>query len=463
MKTVKVDAQFPEKAMPIFTPAPWKIIYGGRGKGASWTFARAALILGTHKKLFIVCAREVQQSIKDSVHKLLSDQIEQLGYGARKGPTPGEDIPAFYEVLDTEIRGRNGTTFVFVGLNNINSIKSTEGIDILWVTEAVHVPRSKWLVLGPTVRRDPPFGPFRQGSEIWIDFNPELSSDDTYKMFVVKPPADAIVIEMSYQDNPFFPQVLRKQMLDMRNDNYDDYLNIWEGKTKRVLDGAIFANEIRMATQDNRIGPHVRLDPKRPVIASFDLGDQDVTAMWVWQQVGNEHNAVGYHEESGQDIVYFLQMLQEKRLMVRGVWLPHDARQQHQAARRLVQNTIEKQAKAFYPTPGVVKVIPNTSLTIQINAARALFPRVLINDAECSRGMMCLQHYQFGIHRNTKERSAQPLHNWASHGASGFMQYCVWLREGIKRERENDTGEELPDIERDAPGPGNSHSQSWMA
>ncbi len=456
---MKTQVQFPDKVAPIFTPAPVKVLHGGRGATKSWDFARAALILGSHKSLFIVCAREVQKSIKDSVHKLLSDQIIELGFHAHKDDQ-GNDVPAFYEVLDVEIRGRNGTTFVFVGLNNIDSIKSMEGIDILWITEAAHVPRSKWNVLLPTVRRDPPFGPFRQGSEIWLDFNPDLASDDTYMMFVVDPPDGAIVIELNYPDNPFFPQVLRRQMEEMRRKDYDEYLTIWEGKTRKVLQGAIFATELRMAIQDDRIGPHIKYDPKRPVVVTFDLGDSDVTAMWVWQQLGNQHNLIFYVEESGQDITYFLQILQERKYLVKGLWLPHDARQQHQSARKLVHNTIEKRAKAVYPAPGVVKVVPNTSIVIQINATRALLPRICINDVECSRGMMCLQHFQYGVEEISDgrvKRSKVPLHNWASHGASAFMQYCTQLREGIVQERERDTGE---DLERDSKF--SDSSLGWM-
>lgn len=458
--TVKTRVPIPEKMAPLFTPAPFKTVAGGRGKGASWSIARALLILGNHKKLFIVCAREVQKSIKDSVHKLLSDQIVNLNYHAHKDAN-GRDVPAFYEVLDNEIRGANGTTFVFVGLNNVNSFRSMEGIDILWVTEAAHIPASKWNVVLPTVRRDAPFGPFGQGSEVWIDLNPELSSDDTYKIFVIDPPRDAIVILASYRDNPFFPQFLRKQMEEMRRKDYDEYLTVWEGKTRKVLQGAIFANEIRAAIQDERVGPHIKYDPKKPVTASFDLGDSDVTAMWVWQQLGNQHNCVFYTEESGQDITYFLQILQERRYLVKHVWLPHDADQQHQAARRLGPklNTIAKQAKAFYPGPGVVKVVPNTSIVLQISATRAMLPRICINDVTCDRGMMCLQHYQYEVDQETGERSKTPLHNWASHGASGFMQYCTYIREGVRLEREKDTGIEEDGRESKF---SETNSQGWM-
>lgn len=444
----RIRVKLPAKLGCLLTPAPVKVVYGGRGKGASWSIARSLLLLGEKRKLFIVCAREIQKSIKDSVHKLLADQIELLG------------MNDFYDVLDVEIRGKNGTIFSFEGLNNINSFRSKEAIDILWVTEANHVPKSKWTVLFPTVRRDPPFGPFKQGSEVWVDFNPELSSDDTYMMFVVKPPTGAIVVEMNYRDNPFFPEILRRQMLDMRRDDYDEYLTVWEGKTRKALSGAIYVNEMRAAIQDGRINPRVKHDKSRGVIAVFDLGDSDMCTCWVFQQIGMEHNAIFYMEDSQRDISYFIHELQDRGYLIKGLWLPHDARQAHQSARKLIHNTIEKQAKAMLPTPGIVKIIPNVSEANQISAARMLFPRMNIHEIECSGGVLCLQHYQFEVDTDTKQRSKKPKHNWASHGAKSFGYYAVQLKEGHRKEANVDTDGEF---EKQRVSKFGNSSTSWMS
>ena len=428
----RIRFQIPKKFAPLFTPAPYKVIYGGRGKGATWSFGQTALILGEKRPLFFVLAREIQKSIKDSLHKVLADQIIRQG------------MNDFYEILDTEIRGPQDATgrrtvFSFIGLNNINSVRSTEGIDVFWMAEAPHVSKAKWNVILPTVRRDPPYGPFKRGSEIWIDLNPELTSDDTYQMFVVKPPTGAITISANYKDNPFFPEILRRQMLDMRRDDYDEYLNVWEGKPRRALSGAIYANEMRAAIQGERVNPHVKHDKSRGVIAVFDLGDSDMCACWVFQQVGMEHNAIFYMEESQRDISYFIKELQSRGYLLKGVWLPHDARQAHQSARGLVHNTIEKQVKALLPTPGIVKIIPNMSEANQISAARMLFPRININEVECSGGVLCLQHYQYEVDPDTRQRGKKPLHNWASHGAKAFGYYAVQLREGNRKEAQADT------------------------
>src|SRR5690606_19695553 len=163
-------AEFPSKLKPLFQPYRYKVAYGGRGATKSWGFARALLIQGAQRKLRILCTREVQKSIKDSVHSLLSDQIQAMGLGH------------IYQVLQTEIRGVNGTEFLFAGLSTqtVESIKSYEGVDICWVEEARAVSKRSWSILIPTIRKE--------GSEIWVSFNPELDTDETYVRFVVNPP-----------------------------------------------------------------------------------------------------------------------------------------------------------------------------------------------------------------------------------------------------------------------------------
>ena len=135
-------AEFPLKLQCLFQPSRYKVLYGGRGGAKSWGVARALLIKGAQAPLRVLCSREFQTSIKDSVHKLLSDQIMALG------------LDGFYEITQTSIRGKNGSEFSFVGLkNNVSNVKSYEGVDICWVEEAQTVSRSSWNTLIPTVRR----------------------------------------------------------------------------------------------------------------------------------------------------------------------------------------------------------------------------------------------------------------------------------------------------------------------
>ena len=201
--------------------ARYKVLYGGRGSLKSWSAARTLLLMGGQQRLRILCAREFQNSIADSVHRVLADQIGLMGLGD------------FYQVQNTAIVGANGTEFIFVGLRyNIESIKSLEGIDICWVEEAERVSERSWEILVPTVRK--------AGSEIWVTFNPAQESDPTYQRFVVNPPPGAIVRRVSWKDNPWLPDVLRQEAEYLRRTDPDAYCHVWEGGTWTRSDAQVF-------------------------------------------------------------------------------------------------------------------------------------------------------------------------------------------------------------------------------
>lgn len=430
--------EFPRKATPLFQPAPFKVMHGGRGSSKSWNFARALLILGSNRKLFIVCAREIQRSIKESVHKLLCDQIDGLG------------LRHFYRITETEIEGLNGTRIVFVGIrNNVSAIKSMEAIDIFAVFEATFVSKASWEIVLPTVRRDAPFGPFGKGSEIWLEFNPELSSDYTYQYWVAEPPAGTIVIEMNWRDNPWFPEILDRQMRELKDRDFDSYLTVWEGKTRKTLEGSIYAKELARAITENRVSPHIKVDRSKPVQVVFDLGRSDMCALWFMQQVGTEHHAIDFYGNTGFGIDHYLEEIQSRKYIISRLLLPHDAANHHQAAAK----TIERQVRDAYPGDGKVRIVPKVGITNGINAVRALFPRLYINDVTCADGLLALQHYQFQVDPQTKQRSKEPLHNWASNPADSLRYYAVMLREGDRKP-------ERQDSEYDH---GAAHQQSWMS
>ena len=262
------NAEFPVKLAFLFEPCRYKVAYGGRGGAKSWGIARALLILAAKSQLRILCAREFQTSIKDSVHKLLSDQIEALG------------LLGFYEITQTAIRGKNGSEFAFVGLkNNVANVKSFEGVDICWVEEAQTVSRLSWNTLIPTIRKEK--------SEIWISFNPELESDETYQRFVLNPPANSKVVKINWSDNPWFPETLKLEKDALKARDIEAYNTVWEGLCRQTVDGAIFAREMQLADLEERI-TRVAYDPTKPVHAVFDLGWSDATAIWFVQFIGME-------------------------------------------------------------------------------------------------------------------------------------------------------------------------------
>jgi len=220
---------FPTAYEPLFKPARYKVFYGGRGSGKSWQIARALLLLGKKKNnpLQILCAREIQRSISDSVHKLLARQIDLLG------------LSSLYEVLRDSIRGINGTTFIFKGLrSDPQEIKSMEGINIAWIEEAQAVSAESWDILIPTIRE--------ANSEIWLTFNPLDETDPTYQRFILNAPENAIVQKVNYNRNPHFPAVLRQEMEWLKARDYESYLHIWEGEVRKHSNAVIFAGRFRV-------------------------------------------------------------------------------------------------------------------------------------------------------------------------------------------------------------------------
>jgi phage terminase large subunit len=399
-------AEFPLKLQPLFKPSRYKVLYGGRGGAKSWGIARALLILGAKKPLRILCAREFQTSIKDSVHKLLGDQIVDLG------------LQSFYEITERAIRGANGTEFFFTGLkNNPTNIKSFEGVDICWCEEAQSISRMSWKILIPTIRKP--------GSEIWVSFNPELETDETYQRFVIHPPQDAILIKINYWDNPWFPEVLRMEMESLKALDHEAYMQVWEGVCRQTIDGAIFAKEMMRAEAEERI-TKVPYDASKPVHAICDLGWSDATAWWLVQFVGMETRLIRYFEGSQRTITSYLAELQSFGYVYDTIWLPHDAQNKTLAA---AGRSIEDIVRGAGFKTRVLERVPTID---SINAARTVFPNCYFDRENCADGLNCLRHYRYEVDPETGNFSKMPLHDRYSHGADAFRYIALMVKEPAK-------------------------------
>lgn len=212
-----------EKFLPLFAPARYKAAYGGRGSGKSHSMARALVSMAASKPLRILCAREVQKSIKQSVRQLLEDVIYELG------------LSGHYTILRDEIRGRNGTLIVFSGLQDltVDQIKSYEGFDIAWVEEAHTISARSLEVLKPTIRKPQ--------SELWFSWNPRHASDPVDEMFRGQhAPENAIIIDASYKDNPWFSQEMEMERRQDRAASRDRYGHVWLGDYEPTAIGAIW-------------------------------------------------------------------------------------------------------------------------------------------------------------------------------------------------------------------------------
>lgn len=218
--------QIPRKLGFLFEPIRYKVAYGGRGGAKSHSFGRVLLAKGMERPIRILCARELQNSIQDSVHKLLCDLIADMR------------LDSFYNVTKTGITGVNGTEFIFSGLkSNITKVKSMEGIDICWVEEAEKVSDSSWETLIPTIRK--------AGSEIWVSFNPSDESDPTFKRFVVNPPVDCRGVKINWDDNPWFPAELAKEKDYLYSIDPEAAAHVWGGECRNISDAQILRGRWR--------------------------------------------------------------------------------------------------------------------------------------------------------------------------------------------------------------------------
>ena len=400
-------AQFPIKLQGLFKKSRYKVLYGGRGGAKSWGIARALLIKGAKKTLRVLCAREYQTSIKDSVHKLLCDQIQALG------------LTDIYDVTQATIRGVNGTEFSFIGLkNNPANIKSFEGVDICWIEEAQTVSRVSWNILIPTIRKE--------GSEIWVSFNPELETDETYQRFVVKPPRDCISIKINWNDNPWFPETLELEREALKARDLEAYNHVWEGICRQNVDGAIFARELMAAEKEGKI-TNVPYDMSKPVHAICDIGWSDLTAWWFVQFVGMETRLIRYFEDSQRTMTSYLAQLQTFGYVYDTIWLPHDATNKTIAAAGRSILDIVRNAGFKAQTLDRVPILDS------INAARTIFPNCYFDRENCADGLNCLRHYRYEVDSNTGQFSRQPKHDQYSHGADAFRYLALMIKEPAKK------------------------------
>jgi phage terminase large subunit len=303
---IMTEITIPSAFKFLRNPKRYKVLYGGRGGAKSHAIARTLLVIGMERPLRIICAREIQKSIKDSVHALLSDIIR------------AHDLTYFYEVQETIIKGRNGTEFKFRGLkHNVTDMKSLEGADICWIEEAENVSNGSYEVLVPTIRKEK--------SEIWVSFNTKNISDPTYQRFIVKADEDTIVKKVSWRDNPFFPEVLNKERLKLFKDDPEAYQHIWEGEPDTRRSGAVYAKQIAKAREEGRVC-RVPYDPGSEVFTVWDLGFGDATTIWWLQFVGRELRWLDYYENYHELLPHYAEVIKNKpyHYMRRGHFLPHD-------------------------------------------------------------------------------------------------------------------------------------------
>lgn len=394
--------KFPKKMRALFEKARFKVFYGGRGGGKSVSIAIALLLLGMLGKEKILCTREVQNSIDDSVHAVLKEQIDILGIGW------------FYEVQKNKIIGLNGTEFIFAGLHGrtIGSVKSKQGITKVWVEEAQYISDKSFDILFPTIREE--------GSECWISFNPELDSDPVWVRFIENPPPDAIVVKINWYDNPF----ISKTLLDQKDEDYrrnpENARYIWEGFCKASIDGAIYKDEMEFIVSANRIIelPH---EPLLRVNTYWDLGKRDATAIWFIQHAqGEEHRVIDYYENTGKELKHYAEVALSKGYDYDEHYLPHDV-----MVSELMSTMTRFDALQTYGLSNIIAVPRVREIETGIEATRQLLKNCWFDKEKCKKGLHALKSYQYEYDDKLKAyKRDKPLHNWASNGADAFRQFA---------------------------------------
>jgi phage terminase large subunit len=426
LSTLSVDV--PRKLSPLLQPARYKAARGGRGGAKSHFFAERVVIRCYSKRTRVVCIREVQNSLKESVNQLIVDKIAKLGLGWA------------FDVLESEIRGLTGTPaegslIVFKGMQSYNAenIKSLEDFDIAWVEEAQTFSARSLRMLRPTIRKE--------GSEIWFSWNTRYETDAVDMFFFGKErPANAVVVEVNWFDNPWIPQVL----IDEKDQDYRDdpemAEHVWGGSYERITEGAYYARHISAAEREGRVG-FFPYDPRYPVFTSWDIGIDDYTAIWFWQVIDGIPHVIDYYEASGlgadeclaealpeytadiQDRVSALIELQrDVKFQYARHFLPHDVgtREWGAGGKTRVQTLVGLGVKFDTIHRGVAQ-----NPIERINASRRLLPMVRFHrSARVMLGLSRLRRY------SRKKNDALgtylgPLHDENSHGADAFGEFAV--------------------------------------
>lgn len=376
------------------------VLYGGRASGKSTSVALSLLILGMNKKLRILCTREVQNSIADSVHKLLSDLISKYKLNT-------------WEVQKDIIKNKQtGSEIFFKGLhNNSQSIKSIEGIDIVWIEEAQSVSADSINTLIPTIRK--------AGSRLIWTFN-RLTENDPVWELIVKKADDRTFVQKINSDA--IESLLSKEIIEerekMRLDNPEMFEHVWLGEPMTSKTGSVFGKQLAQARSDGRI-TKVPYDASTGVYTAWDLGIGDSTVIWFFQTIGNEIHFIDHYEGSNEDLGHYISYIQNKPYQYTTHFLPHDSK-----ARELQTGMTRIE---FFNNHGIynIEVLRPTNFSLGQDdidlVARPKFSLCWFDEEKCQRGLECLRAYHYEYDNKNKLLRNKPEHDWSSHSSSAFI------------------------------------------
>ena len=407
MTTQTAQIQIPDKLVPVFNDeARYRCAYGGRGSGKTRTFALMTAVKGyqlgkSGRSGIILCAREHLNSLDESSLQEVKESIQSVDW-----------LNDYYEIGEKYIKSRDGKIhYAFAGLRrNLDSLKSKSKILVAWIDEAENVSEKAWQKLIPTVRDE--------GSEIWVTWNPESKDSATHKRFRQNTPNDAIIAEINWQDNAWFPEVLEKARLEDLEKRPEIYQHVWEGDFIVYVEGAYYAPELLKAKNEGRI-MSVPYDHGTSVITAWDLGMADTTAIWFAQFVGLETRIIDYYENSGMALDHYVKILRDKGYNYESHILPHDV--------RVKELTTGKSRLEVLRNLGLnnIHIAPMLGIEDGIQQVRTLIPNCYFDEQKCERGLDALMQYHREWDDVGKAWRGRPKHDWTSHAADAFRYLAV--------------------------------------
>ena len=390
-------------------------MWGGRGSGKSWNVARKLLLRSLKNKIRILCTRELQKSIKQSVHKLLSLQIDMMG------------LSGYFTTNNDKITCANGSEFLFIGVkHNTEEIKSTESVDICWIEEGHNLTEASFDIIDPTIRME--------GSEIWITYNTRFKFDHLHNMFVInEPPPNSWVKQVNHDDNPYFPEVLKVQMETMKERDYEKFLHIWEGKLKVLAEGAIFGNQVTQVHKDSRL-TFIPIQSNCEVHTFWDIGKNDETSIWFMQRVGQEYRFIDYYQGRLEEVEHYTKWVKSLDYLYGTHYMPHDANHERLGMTRNIKKQFED--GGIKPITIVDRIAHKVTA---IELTRESFSKCWFHQGTDERGKRmekgweALCNYRYKYKEDDDVYQQTPHHDWSSNGADAFMQFAQGYKDKVER------------------------------
>lgn len=405
------EIKFPKQYKALFEKKYRHIVYkGGRGGGKSESVARSLIIRSMQDKELILCTRETQNSIDESVHRLIAGLIEHYGFSKNFNITRDR-----ITCLDT------GSEFIFKGLRkeSIDSLKSIPNISIVWVEEASSVSLESINKLIPTIRKE--------GSQLIWTYNPETANDPVETEITNKADENTYVCHINSHDiEAWLPETFIEEREKMKRNDPMMYEHVYLGQPLTAKMGAIYAELIAIARDDKRIGDYP-YNQSYPVYAALDLGWGDSMSIVFAQKIGDKIRIIDHYENSEKTTGHYIGIMKDKDYRYERIFLPHDARSHD----RRSGNTDEE----IFANMGFnqTEVLPIESVDTGIDRARTAFNRVEFNESSTERLLECLRNYHREWDDKNQLLKKDPKHDWSSHSADSFRYMIGGLEKSATR------------------------------